>query len=137
MKKRLTAAIVCVCVMLGMMYMPAVAATNFIGIAPMWENTSDITLALSYSSGTVKWNSTIVGEPNTTKITATFTLYKINANGTYTSLGTWDASSTTLRLTTSGSATGSAGTYKISVTAKVTRNGTTETVDNSFETALS
>lgn len=137
MKKRLTAAIVCVCVMLGMMHIPTVAATSFLDIAPMWVNTSDISLGLYYESGTVKWNSSIVGEPNTTKITATFTLYKKNANGTYTSLGTWDASSTTLRLTASGSATGSAGTYKISVTAKVTRNGTTETVDNSFETALS
>ena len=137
MKKRFIAAIVSVCVMLGMASAPAVAVGGFIPITPYWLNVSEISFTMSRTSGTVNWSSTIYGLSGTTSITATYMLYKKDSGGNYTSLGTWNASSTTQKLTASGSATGAAGTYKITVTAKVTRNGTTETVDNSFEAYLS
>jgi hypothetical protein len=137
MKKQIMAAVACVFFLLGLAPTFADAASTLRPAPRRWSNVSDIILSLEYESGMVEWHSTIYGEPNTTKISATFTLYKKISANTYSWLGSWNASSNSLRLSTSGSVEDASGMYKISVTAKVTRNGFTETVDNSFEASVS
>jgi hypothetical protein len=64
-------------------------------------------------------------------------LYRKNANNTYTYVDTWSDSVNGTSLTITGSHAATAGTYKLTVTATVTRNGTAESVSNSAERTLS
>ena len=86
-----------------------------------WENTSSIELGISYSSGTVSWTGSIMGHSDTTKITANYTLEKLGSNGKYTVVDTWTGLSTTTRiiLNSSGSASGTAGTYRLTLSGTV------------------
>lgn len=134
--KKVLAAILSVCVMLSITVVPVSAVEQgIIGIQPLWTNTNSINLALSYSGSTATWSGVIQGQPGTTKIEATFTLAKKNTNGTYTNLKSWTASSSNFLLsaTNTYSSVSSGTTYRITVTSKVTRNGTTETVTTSHE----
>lgn len=139
MKTRVFAVVVCLCMICSMSGIHAIAATppqdSPIDIQPFWVSTDSISLTLSYSGGNANWAGKIQGKIGTTKITATFTLEKKNANGTYTALKSWTASSNNDLLTTSGSYGVSSGsTYRISVTATVTpKTGTSETVSDSLE----
>jgi hypothetical protein len=111
-----------------------VPAFAYIGISPLYTHVSTTRLELSFEGTTAKCSSTIQGLSGTTGVTAAFTLQRKETNGTYTTLKTWNesASGTTLRF--SGTHTITTGfTYRLSVTVKVTRNGTTETVSEWLE----
>ena len=97
----------------------------------LWENAAQITLNMSFSNGTVTSTGSVIGKSGTTAIRATFVLARRNANGTFTEVDRWTATNgnITALLTTSRSTRNQpAGTYRLSVTASVTRNGRIETV---------
>lgn len=71
------------------------------------------TAALSITSGTATASAGLNGIPGvTTKMTATVQLQK-RVNGTWTTIGLWNASTTTNVLSTSRSFSVSSGTYRV------------------------
>lgn len=111
-------------------------------VMPFWTNVSSVTAALSFSGSAANGYSAnctgrIIGLSGTTHIAAAITLYRKNANNTYTYVDTWSDSVNGTSLTITGSHAATAGTYKLTVTATVTRNGTAESVSNSAERTLS
>jgi hypothetical protein len=100
-----------------------------------WSNVGSIDLTFSFSGNSALCDGVVTGLPSTTTISATFKLERKPSGGTYSSYHTWSQASTnsgTLRW--SGSCSVSQGyTYKLSVTANVTRGGTTETVSTFVE----
>jgi hypothetical protein len=128
--KKLVAWLVVLAVIAGM----GVPALAYVGISPMYTNVSYVNMNLTFSGTTANCSSTIQGLSGTTSITATYTLQRKETNGSYTTLKTWtpSASGMTLRLNETHTVT-SGYTYRLSVTASVTRNGTTETVSNWVE----
>jgi hypothetical protein len=83
---------------------------------------------LTISNGTATCSSLIIGAAGTTNIRGTYQLQIRNANGTWTTVRTWENSSSNSVLTWSGTNAVTAGsTYRLRVEARVTRNGTTET----------
>ena len=102
-------------------------SNDFIGITPYWTNTSSISCNLTFSGKTATCTGNINGYSGAT-ISGTLTLYKKNGSS-WDYITSWDKSSTIASLNMSEKYTvNSAGTYKVILTGKVTRNGTTENV---------
>lgn len=137
MKKRVSLTLLCVCLLIGTIGFTTTAA-EVEEIEPFWQNAAAITLDMSRNGGTVTSSGRIAGQAGTTAISASFTLARQNANGTFTNVDSWTASSNSMLVSSSRSTTGqSAGTYRLSVSASVTRNGTIETVFESHTMTLS
>lgn len=103
---------------------------EFVPIAPFWQNVQHIVLDLQFTGSTAECSGVVRGNSGTTRITATFTLERQNANGTWSSVASWSESADDSLLTFSAShssvtTTGNT-TYRLRVTALVTRNGVTE-----------
>ncbi|MCL2019952.1 MAG: hypothetical protein FWG70_09370 [Oscillospiraceae bacterium] len=98
-----------------------------------WDNVSSIDLGISFSGSTATCSARIRGYSNVNKITATFTLKRVNSNGTMTTLKTWSESSSTNSLIFSDtySPVSKDEIYRLEVTATVTANGIGETVSDS------
>jgi hypothetical protein len=101
-----------------------------IGIMPAWANVNSISLSLQFSSNTASCTGSVIGNPGTTKITATFYLERKNANGTFTVVKEWpNQTSNSSILTFSGTHPVISGvTYRLRCDAVVTRNGINEPV---------
>lgn len=106
-----------------------------VDISPMYVNTADINVSLSFSGTTANCSTTITGLSGTTKISASMTLERKNTNGTYTLMKSWPAESVnSSMLSTSKTYSVTSGyTYRLSVNGSVTRNSTTESVSLSAE----
>jgi len=89
---------------------------------------------MSYSNGTVTWGGSILGNSDTTKITANYTLEKLGSNGKYTVVDQWLNLSTTTRivLNSSGSASGTSGTYRLSLSGTVKSASYSESIYSSL-----
>jgi hypothetical protein len=138
MKKRFLGAIMSVLIGLGALAIPALAAIPAVAASDVpvqlyWANTKSIALSMDYANNAVNWGVIIKGNTGTS-ITATVTLSKQNANGTYTEVGTWpNLSSATATLGASGSYSGAKGTYKLSVSGTVTDSaGVKEDISDSL-----
>ena len=68
------------------------------GMELFWVNVASIDLGLTYSGNVVTCSGTIRGNANVNSISATFTLSRQNANGTFTAVKTWSRSSNTRTL---------------------------------------
>ncbi len=113
---------------------PTDGAEAFKPIQRRWTNTASIRLGLSFSNGQANCTGSITGYSGTSKIVATFTLQRVNANGTLSNpIATWSnvtAESDMLLWSRSNSV--SSGTYRLTVNAAVTR-GSTEYVSTYTE----
>lgn len=139
MKSRVLLLILCTCIMLGTVHIPLTAAAPNIasGIQPFWVNVANVSLSMSYSSGKINWVGQIKGLSGTNSIVASYTLEKKGSNGGYTFVDSWqNLKSSSSILISNGSTSGTAGTYKLTVSITVTRNGVTETVTDSLEKSL-
>lgn len=118
----------------------AAAKGNSIGlgiIEPFWVNVTSTKLSMSYTGGTIDCVGIVSGKSNVASISAAFKLEKQGANGTYNLVKSWNASTSTTKLTNTNSASGTSGTYRLSVTATVkTTSGGTEIVEDSVVQAL-
>jgi len=146
MKKRILATILCICTLFGMVGAYSASADNLtpaddfleLGNTLDWKNIATISLAMSYNNGTITSEGRVTGQSGTTKITASFVLAKQGANGVFSVVDSWSASSDSIMLSSSRTTSGmTAGTYKLTVTTTVTRNGTNETVTESLTKTLS
>ena len=110
----------------------------YVPIQPHWDNVDSINMALTASDGTATGAVSIRGKSGTTQITATITLSRVAANGSLTTVRTWSNQSTNgSTFTFSGTnAVTSGGTYRLSVSANVTRNGVAENVSSWVERVL-
>lgn len=106
-------------------------------IEPFWDNVDRINMSLSSSGSTAFCDVTIRGRSGATHISATITLARVNPNGTRTIVRTWSASSASSSLAFTGSnVINSGSTYRLTVSARVTRNGFTELVTDWIERRL-
>lgn len=116
------------------------ATGNSIGVGiiePFWVNVTSTKLSMSYSGGTIDCVGIITGKSNVASINATFKLEKKGTSGTYSPVKSWNASTSTTKLTNSNPVSGTSGTYRLSVTATVkTTSGGTETVEDSVVQTL-
>ena len=100
-------------------------------LEPFWENTATVLVSLRINhSGQATLLATVSGLAGTERITATATLVRINANGTTAQIATWQNLAAQGRnLIWEQSHNVSNGSqYRLTITATVTRNGTSETV---------
>jgi len=101
-----------------------------------WENTSSILSGITFSGSTANCSCSVNGYSGTTNVSATYELQQ-KINGTFYTIKTWSASASRAYLDWSGSYSVSSGyTYRLYITALVTRNGTTETVNSSVTATL-
>ncbi|MDF2486139.1 MAG: hypothetical protein K0R46_2307 [Herbinix sp.] len=116
--------------------MPSTALQGIEGdvsISPQWTNVNDITLDLYFENGEAGCSGKIRALSGTTKISATFKLERKISSG-WALEKSWGQSSSTDSLSFFGTDAVLPGyTYRLSVTADVTRNGMTETVSTSVE----
>ena len=102
-------------------------------ITPMWENTNDVVLDLYFANGQAECVGIINGVSGTSNISATFKLERKKLFG-WSLENSWSKSSRGTSLSFfETDAVAKGNTYRLSVTAKVTRNGVTETVNTSVE----
>ena len=102
-------------------------------ITPQWENTNDVRLDLYFSSGESECVGIINGISGTSNISATFKLERKGLFG-WSLENSWSKSSKGESLSFFETDVVAKGyTYRLSVTAKVTTNGVTETVNTSVE----
>ncbi|WP_026476235.1 hypothetical protein [Alkaliphilus transvaalensis] len=102
--------------------------SKIVEIAPLWLNINSITTSLSISNTGVASSSAIIsGAKGTTSISAIYSLEKKSGN-TWSTVRTWTDSTSATRLTFAESSNVAGGTYRLSVTATVVRNGVSETV---------
>ena len=114
----------------------AYAASNPpVAIQPFWLNVDSLRTSLTFSGNTAVCGARIIAVPGVVSITATALLERKNANGTYTEVKTWTGlSSSTTSLIFDGSHNVTTGyTYKLTITANVTRSGSTEIVSGWVE----
>jgi hypothetical protein len=141
MKKRYWAAILCICVIIGLTSIHGLAASQLTGgtMSPQWDNTQSISLNMSYANGVIDWTGKVVGNPNTIKISVSYTLFKKTTGGAYTLVDSWTNQTTYgTYLNSSGSTAAVAGTYKLSMTGTVTSSaGVVESIYDSLEKTFS
>lgn len=102
-------------------------------ITPQWENTNDVKLDLYFINGKVECVGVINGISGTSNISATFKLERKGLLG-WSLENSWSTSSKGTSLSFyETDAVAKGYTYRLSVTAEVTRNGVTETVNTSVE----
>lgn len=102
-------------------------------ITPMWENTNDVRLDLYFVDGEAECVGIINGISGTSKISATFKLERKGLFG-WSLVNSWSKSSNGDSLSFfETDAVSKGSTYRLSVTAKVTTNGVTETVSTSVD----
>jgi len=101
----------------------------------MWVNTNRIDLGISYSGTTASCAGFIEGKSFVVNITATFTLRRVNSDGTTTTVATWYETSngSLLGFSASYSPVSKGQTYTLSVSATlITSSGGRETVSDSI-----
>lgn len=104
-----------------------------IPITPMWENTNDVVLDLYFENDKAECVGIINGISGTSNISATFKLERKSLFG-WSLENSWSKSSRGESLSFfETDAVAKGYTYRLSVTAKVTVNGVTETVNTSVE----
>ena len=122
MKKRFLATILCICLVVSVLGVPIAQAR--------WTNTASITLDMSISNGTITSKGTIRGNSGTSNIAATYTLEKL-VSGKYTYVDSWsDSSSSFYFSNTHTTSNCTSGTYKLTVTGTVTKDGYAEPIED-------
>ena len=102
-------------------------------ISPMWDNTNDVVLNLYFANNEAECVGVINGISGTSNISATFKLERKVLFG-WSLEKSWSKSSRGKSLSFFGTDAVAQGyTYRFSVTAKVTANGVTETVNTSVQ----
>ena len=102
-------------------------------IQTRWTHTSICRATLSFSGTTANCSALVEGLPGTTRIAATIVLARKNGSS-WTTVRTWTHTVSSSVLIWSGTQAITTGnTYRLTVTADVTRNGTTERVSNWVE----
>jgi len=122
----------------GVMAQPVLAmdarSSNGAVVAPKWANVSDVLLSLSFANGVASCDGAVFGYSGTTKISATLTLERKNTNGIYTYVDSWSTNANSSQLFVSGTASVASGyTYRLRISANVTRNGSVENISVSIE----
>jgi hypothetical protein len=101
-------------------------------VKPLWDNANDVKLSLYFTDNNAECLGTIEGVTGTSSISATFKLERKGLFG-WTVENSWTKSERGQSLSFYGTLPVTKGTYRLSVTAKVTVNGVTETVTTSVQ----
>ncbi len=113
----------------------ATDANTQISVFPQWTNTDVVNISLSFNGSKGSCGACVLGKTGTTEITGTVVLSRKNSNGTYTTVKTWsglDATGSKLIFDATYYVT-TGYTYRLTITATVYRNGTSETVSGYYE----
>lgn len=100
---------------------------------PFWQNVSRVDVSISFSGTTANLYAGVFGLSGTTRISGTVRLERLEGN-TFRSVQSWPVLSTSQNLIFTESVTVTSGnTYRLSISANVTRNGVVEHVSNSAQ----
>lgn len=103
---------------------------NVIAVSPLYLNVDSLRCDVSISGTTASCSAQIFGISGTTKISATLCLQQKNDDGTYTTVYQWSGETSQASLSMNQSRTVEKNrTYRVYVSADVTRDGRTETVE--------
>ena len=102
----------------------------YIPIEPLWTHTLSISVNLEISNGRAVMTGSVIGRPGTERISVNARLERVNPNGTFTHIGSWN------NLNATGSIwaweqvhhVARGHDYRLTLTATVFRQGTSETV---------
>lgn len=99
-------------------------------ITPQWVNTDQVSVNLSFSGSKAICGAYVIGKVETSQITGTVALERLNSTGTYTTVKTWSGlSAYGSYLDFNGTYYVSTGyTYRLTFTITVYRNGTSEKI---------
>ena len=97
---------------------------------PFWENASSILVDLQFTNGKGTLSTSVIGITGTTNINGSVVLERLNANGTYSRVTSWDNLRATGNIFLWGTDyyVARGHTYRMTVTATVIRNGISETI---------
>jgi hypothetical protein len=101
-----------------------------------WITLNTIAMNMEYTNGQIGWSGLLSGNSNTASITANYTLYKKNSDGSYDLAHFWGGFSTTTTtyLYSTGVKITDKGTYKLVVnTTIVSTSGVSEQVTDYLE----
>jgi len=97
-----------------------------------WAHVRSITLGMSRSGNVVTSSVSVTGQSGTTNIYVSYRL-EVLENGRYKLIDTWSASGTSIILNnTRQTSNCPAGTYQLSITVTIVRNGGAEVVTDSL-----
>ena len=99
-------------------------------IVPYWNNAEEVSLDLTFNGGKANCYLYVRGKSNTTKVVADLQLYRINSNGSYTSVASWKnitSYGNSLNVTRSASVT-SGYTYRLEANIKVHNGSNIESI---------
>lgn len=136
MKKRLSFLVLATILFLSTVT-PTLAAP--VTIMATYSNTMNVSGTLSFTGQRANLMGSITGRPGTTSVTMNVNLSRKNSNGTYTTVKSWDTSTTTEEYVIEAYHwyVERGYTYRITVSGNVTRGGTTEYVSGYAEDTLS
>ena len=141
MKKMRAVLTLCLCMLVSLslpIHTYARTSELPIGDNPMlrWQNIVSISANLSFNGSTATMTGTVVANHGTESITVNAVLERVNSNGTFTSIATWNDirtnGNTWVWETTRAVARGH--DYRLTLTATAVRNGVSETVSISRTT---
>lgn len=132
MKNRIISIILSVFILTGILCI----YTNAADISPLWMNASSVTCSLMFSGSTGYVSASVDGQSGTTRIEGTVTAYrKVGTLWIYVS--SWVKNENSDHISINGTFTGASGvTYKAVITANVIKDGISESVSASSNTAI-
>lgn len=106
---------------------------SIVAPAPSWQHVSAISVGLQFNNGRGTLSASVIGLTGTTNINGSIVLEQLNANGTYTHVTSWNnlRASGNIFLWGTDFYVARGYTYRMTVTATVVRNGTSETISQS------
>ena len=131
MKKRIFSMVLCICLLAGLLVTAAAAA-----VMPRWTNVDKADPQITFSGSNAYCTGIVRGKADTTKITATHTLYQVNSNGSTTVVKEFapqTVSGSTLNFSGTASGVTRGSTYRLQVYVSCTRNGMTESFYTSID----
>jgi hypothetical protein len=93
-----------------------------------WDNTAIISLSMQLDGSVIDCEGAVIGQAGTSSISATYTLEKLE-DGSYRYVDSWSDNERDMVLATEKDVSGcTGGTYRLSVSATVTKDGYAESV---------
>lgn len=110
---------------------------HFVEIEPLWANVATTSIGLNFNNkGRATMTGIIFGNPGTTRITANAVLERVNSNGTFTHVASFNnlIANSDMWVWERHHYVARGHSYRLTITATVVRNGVSETISISSRT---
>ncbi|MCL2225402.1 MAG: hypothetical protein FWB96_10605 [Defluviitaleaceae bacterium] len=109
---------------------------SYVPIEPLWTHTVSAVAGLEITNGRALMSGSVIGRPGTERISVNARLERINPNGSFAHIGTWNnlSATGTIWVWERPHYVARGHDYRLTLTATVFRNGTSEIVSISRTT---